>query len=567
MKIIQRYTFILATAVMAMSVASCNKILDIQPKDVVDESQMYRGIHDADAAVLGIYGKVTGLAETYVVLNELRADLMTTTANLDENLRQVNEHAVQEGNTYANPRPFYEVILDCNDVMFHLKEMLQLKKIKIDEYNQRYSDVAAMRCWLYLQLGIQFGKVPYVTSQLSQVGDINAVAKMQPTAFAPLLDSLTATMDSLPYMQTYAASSSIITEVGASARYFVNKKALQGELYLWQGRYNLAAKALKSVMETGGTGSLDMYKVRFSSKADNNDIAVGYVRYRELDENMLINNNSQGWRAIFALNETDAMFGWEWVWYLPFNKDAVNWHSNPFIRLFSNRGGSYLVKPAQLAIDNWNSQTQLNNFPYDARGKVFSWRSIDGQPVIMKYLYNYFNGDNFTATNPLSKPGKFFLYRAAELHLQYAEAANRDNHKLIATALLNKGIPSLPGGISTEGDPYNFDARNITAPRFVGDWTRSAGIRGRAYLTPATFDTDSSVVSVENRIIEEAGLELAFEGHRWPDLVRIALRRNDPAFLADKVYAKLVKENNGQAAAVRTRLMNKDNWYLPFKWQ
>lgn len=66
-------------------------------------------------------------------------------------------------------------------------------------------------------------------------------------------------------------------------------------------------------------------------------------------------------------------------------------------------------------------------------------------------------------------------------------------------------------------------------------------------------------------LIEELALKLAYEGQRWSDLVRVALRRNDPAFLADKVYLKLKRANNPQADAVRAKLMNKSNWFLPFK--
>ena len=40
-------------------------------------------------------------------------------------------------------------------------------------------------------------------------------------------------------------------------------------------------------------------------------------------------------------------------------------------------------------------------------------------------------------------------------------------------------------------------------------------------------------------IINEDALELAYEGERWPDLLRIAIRRNDPSFIADKIYDKL----------------------------
>lgn len=75
------------------------------------------------------------------------------------------------------------------------------------------------------------------------------------------------------------------------------------------------------------------------------------------------------------------------------------------------------------------------------------------------------------------------------------------------------------------------------------------------------------LTSIENSIINEDGLELAYEGYQWPDLLRIALRRNDPSFLANKVYNKLKSEGVPEAEAVRARLMNKDNWYLPVKWK
>jgi starch-binding outer membrane protein, SusD/RagB family len=324
----------------------------------------------------------------------------------------------------------------------------------------------------------------------------------------------------------------------------------------------------------GGEDFFNAHRVRFADVVSNNDLSVGYTRFREMDMNELVESNTQGWRSMFARGQ-DVIWRWEWLWVLPFNSNFNP--VNPFIDLFSNRGGSYLVKPSQAAMDKWNSQLQSNGFPFDARGN-FTWKSLNGQPVITKYLYNYLDGSTLLPNNPLAKPGQWFLNRAAAVHLHFAEAANRDGRNRLALAIMDHGIPSVnpvPSGTTDvtnyahtmyDAPPYDFDGRMGDFPRFRADWHRSAGIRGRARLTSVAVVGDSTT-SIENSIIEESALELAYEGYRWPDLLRVALRRSDPAFLADKIYDKLQKDGNPQAAAVRAKLMNKDNWYLPFKFK
>jgi hypothetical protein len=97
-----------------------------------------------------------------------------------------------------------------------------------------------------------------------------------------------------------------------------------------------------------------------------------------------------------------------------------------------------------------------------------------------------------------------------------------------------------------------------------GLWHRNCGIRRRVYLENLEVpDGGDSLMVLENHIIDEAARELAFEGHRWEDLVRVAMRRNDPSFLADKIYLKLQKGGYGEAEEVRNRLMDTQNWFLP----
>jgi hypothetical protein len=573
---IKKHTLLLWVITLVFSLGSCSDFLDVQPEDKLVEDQVYRDVYDADAAVIGVYGKFMTLAEKNVILNEMRADLMTTTRNSSPFLKEISEHNVSANNPYASPKEFYVVIQNCNDVLKNFDIMLAQKKFTKDEYNQRYSDIGAIRTWVYLQLGIHYGSVPYITEPIENLEDVKNLSKFPRLPFNQLLDKLVTFTEGLPYKNLYAEGSSLVITVDGynTAKFFINKECLLGDLQLWKGNYLEAASHYKYVMETATRGGADTvlydtYRVKFAEVISHEDLAVGYIRYSEQDARGLIDSDTGGWRSIFGRSR-DLLWNSEWIWSLPFENNFAP--KNPFITLFSNKNGDYLVKPSQTAMNLWNSQRQNNGFPYDARGSKFTYKIVNGDPVIMKYLYS---SEAVTSTVANTK-GQWFLYRAAKLHLRYAEAANRNNHQKIAYAMLNFGIKSayspdpVPSDVTNiqqtmEAFPYDFDARMGDFPNYRANWHRGAGVRGRAYVTAAGAIGDD-MITTENHIINEDALELAYEGNRWEDLVRIALRRNDPAFLADKVYDKLSKEGNSNASAVRSKLMNTSNWYLPFNW-
>ena len=68
---------------------------------------------------------------------------------------------------------------------------------------------------------------------------------------------------------------------------------------------------------------------------------------------------------------------------------------------------------------------------------------------------------------------------------------------------------------------------------------------------------------VDSLLLDENALEMAFEGTRFYDIMRFALRQKSPEqFLAEKVAARRGKDNIDEG--LKSRLMNKSNWYL--KW-
>ena len=540
---------------------SCKKMFDIKPEDALESKQMYRNVYDADAAVLGIYGKFAGLAERYVLLNELRGDLLDVTSNADTYLKQLSTHEVAEDNPYADPRPFYEVIINCNDALKNFDIMRKENRLDNTQYYQRYTEVGLLRCWLYLQLGIHYGSVPYVTDPIENVNDLKDESKFPKLTFEQLLDKLIAFTDAIPpvYLNqnTSAASPTLIMPMNnypvkdGVFKFFIHRRSLLGDLHLWKGNYLKAAEYYKAVMETGST---------LTSSADQN-VEI-YDTYRVSNDNsgrntLLTIGTVNPWSAIFSNDLAEKESNFERMWILPLDKDFAP--GNPFIKLFS-LSGNYLVKPSELAIEKWQDQVRLDGGLTDRRGQNASYRMVGGQPEVLKYL------KKFDPLSPFETTGTWLLYRAGVLHLRFAEAANRAGYSDIAGILINDGFALLGNTYAEYPAPFDFNAHKGTVN---GQWYRNIGIRGRAVNQNVSFDAANLEVDTENKILEEEALETAFEGYRWPDLLRVALRReaSDPNFLADKIAAKFDAAGSPDAGEVRARLSSKANWYLPFKWK
>ncbi|MCX6335753.1 MAG: RagB/SusD family nutrient uptake outer membrane protein [Bacteroidetes bacterium] len=504
----------------ATAFSSCKKTFDLLPQAQLDASQMYRNVYDADAAIVGLYGKFTSLAERYIVLNELRGDMLEYTDNADEYLRQISTHSVTAENPYANPRPFYELIVNCNDVLKNFNSMHDAKKMKEAEFQERYSDVLFLRSFLYLQLGIHYGSVPYVTDALATLDDVNNESKFPKLSFNVLLDSLINVSERATYKDEYASSSTLAVTVDGypTQKWFVNKKVVLADLNLWKGNYVQAASYYRQVMETGTVGTLNgsyysMYKVGWDSNGDIDH----YITYSRAGDASTLVTNSQ-WRIMFELPTTTEGFRREWVWAIPFDNKFKP--ENPFVKLFSNIGGSYLVKPSKNATDMWDNEQQKSasaatgtpGIPYDARGQL-SWKNINGQPVVMKFLYNYINNNTNLPINVLQKDSKWFLFRQTQLHMRFAEAANRVGRYRLAWGLLNSGIagayPAPTSDVTlyhntlNDSYPFNFDARNSGSagvPYYRSDWYRNIGIRSRANLVDQAVPATDSLNQIGNTL-------------------------------------------------------------------
>lgn len=170
--------------------------------------------------------------------------------------------------------------------------------------------------------------------------------------------------------------------------------------------------------------------------------------------------------------------------------------------------------------------------------------NFTGEVDVMRSLYNTYrqgngawkyNGltNNTTAISRTANDPNFIVYRLPDLMLMRAEALVHlgDGEPKKEAIMLLDSVRSRVGLI-----PY--------------------GISSGGTLDASTAPTDLLM----GYIIKERAMELAHEGKRWFDLVRIATNENNASILLDRVVASRLV---GDRQLVRSRIVDPRSWYLP----
>jgi len=165
----------------------------------------------------------------------------------------------------------------------------------------------------------------------------------------------------------------------------------------------------------------------------------------------------------------------------------------------------------------------------------------------------------------------FIIYNASNIHLYAAEIFANWLHNVneINKVDLNKSLALLNnGGYKEVSDINQLGVRGRVG---FGSADDAVYLENIIYLhDPYTNEISgylnytnnlaASQLYLEDQIITERARELAYSGSRFYDLIRVAKRRGDNAYLADKVAAKF---SGARAEEIRNYLMNENNWYIP----
>lgn len=547
----KRYILILFSVVFCLT--SCEDMLDIDSSRYVEaEDDNLSSANDSVFSVLGILRGIQDVAERYILFGEMRADLLEVTDFTPAAIRELSTFSVQDTSSYANPQDYYTIINNCN---------FFISKTSGDKHPLKKENalVRSIRAWVYMQIAFNWGKVYYCEEPLLSVDDVRNLPKVY--TINQLLDALISDLEPL-VGALFPNYGNIYTF--RSTELFFQPEVLLGDLYLWRGGsvedYEMAATYYSLFIDkkVDLTGSTTYFTNRIQWNYDNFllqnfETAVPSTSTWRSGSVARSGSNELITAIQMATSEDEGRTTRQfWGHFESFTYSSVIaslWEKQDYVLHYL--GGTTAV--------TYYTTGDLREAGNVSIANIYN--EADGEMLQVPMLYKIYMADHV------------LIYRIALIYLRYAEAVNRAGKPHTAFAVLKYGLShlTLPDtsiipeeefadrkSYMTVFNSYRYEEAKGIHSRGCGDSAYDAlYVIGRGEeLGPDRSDT---IRWVEEAICEELALETSFEGNRFQDLMRMAMRRNDPSFLAKRVAAK----HESDYDRIYQLLLNTDNWFLP----
>lgn len=616
MKNLKKYTIIFSLLFgSALLLSSCKDFFDPEQATKVTEDQLYDDWYEYRSIAMGLYGLQQDLVEQMLILGELRGDLLTVTENANADMIEINNFNVSKDNKYASPTNFFKLISATNNfirVLQHERPEVTDPNEPVTNYDRLYGEALCMRAWAYFNAVRIYGKVPFIHESLTSMEEINDYL----TTTGTYIDSVdivysldgyhndtiynnTVSLEKQYYDQALVIDyftnelESNVKAVGVN--HYIENNDFTWEVTIWNTHAMNTLLGLMYLTDGDLAKAAHYFEKIVYLSSENN-------RY-QLDQSFAMNN----WQNIFT--DIDVR---EHIYTIWFNKG--NRQQNDLQRIFETREShQYMLKPTRNAVMNWETiwdnysvahnqgqpwKSRLNqkgvpgdfyrgygvSYAYLRNGEIIPEEDIQ-EMLLLKSENDTRSAELFTENadtvvwkysvnrDPFDEDANFIIYRAAGVHMWLAEvyvywafernnvispftsnAANIVNDGSNYAASSNRPQLGVRGRVGFGGNNDGIKVGNINYVHdpFTNKVIGYIDLSGKFHRLQELL---------EEKIIEEKARELAFEGERFYDLMRVAKRRNDPSFLAERVSRKYP---SGKREEIYNLLLNEENWYIHY---
>jgi len=595
-------SFIICHLSFSVALTSCSDFFDQDSEHVIFTDQEHlNNATDSIYSVTGILNKLQVLADRTILLGEVRGDLIDVTDNANSDLRDLAQFNVKDDNRYNRPSDYYAVINNCNYFIAHADTALKNNR---NEYifMKEYAAVKAIRAWTYLQLVLNYGSVPFVTEPIltKQDAELNYPRYDLAAVCEYFINDLAAIPDR--YHREYPGYGTIR---GTDSRFFWFPITLVlGDLNLWLGSATGSVEAYRQAV-------LRYYQYLSERNGQNSAYPTDICLYTYTPGSTTwLSTTSWGSLSVRENYTADG----ELITMIPCDSIQAEGNYSQLRNLFNSTVDNdykFSLTPSQNMFSISESQAHCcvsnsgTSVLYAPQG-LSKHRSGD-----LRLYYFFSEGYRYDRLNneriETQSIGKYstrnvHIYRRQMIYFRMAEALNQIGYPRMAFQILSQGLNSEV--IEDEVYPYYsqsdslwisqldfpraryglFTVEHLVANRFTGT-INTMGMHSRGsgwtplnefYQFPDSVEQDGVNVAVplaeqqayvRDLLLTEDALEFAFEGVRYYDLMRFALREPNPGqFLMEKIIQRRGEDNRDAVRSeIKTDLNNPQNWYLSWK--
>ena len=520
--------------------SSCSDFLDITPLNKVVLENFWTQKSEVNAVLMGCYESLES-EESIIrmgVWGEMRSENILQGASIGNEYNEILNENILPTNSLTKWNVMYQTINRCNTVC-HYAPMVQKKdpNYTVNELNANIAEASFIRDLCYFYLIRTFRDVP-----LSFEPTIDDTKEFQipATPMNAALDSLIKDLESVKdyAVKRYVDDSKMSNAQAASQAYENSSRvtrvaiyALLADLNLWRGNYDETIKYCDLIIDF----KKNQYKEKIAQIGDLTDMQefAGIPLILEAPAGSVTCGNA--YNEIFGTgNSFESIF----ELYFRNNQQVKNKYVNEFFgkdRLGSISGLSRYCKDAATG----NSDLFTKN---DCRVYATSEKS-NSRYAITKYVNSSVSMDIKNVTD--EKSLKLTTSRGN------AEYANWIIYRLTDVMLMKAEACILKG-----------EAEYETAFTLIN----AVNKRAHNYTTSAAKDTlvfddyRTSQEKMEQLLLDERNRELMFEGKRWYDLVRIAVRDGNN----QRLVSEATKKYQDKVNALKIKLADPNIIFFPY---